>query len=118
MLSEHDFIEEYEMEQEELEDYLMNNPGNIDDDDSLAEVLYKMNEDMNHILEPLTDFVNNEESMGHYVREHDHLPFIMKSFEELPSAIADESNFVQTIDYQLESIKVYFGDTVKKALDL
>ena len=50
--------------------------------------------------------------MSHYVREHDHLPFIMKSFQDLPKAIADESQFVQTIDFQLESIKLYYGDTV------
>jgi len=56
--------------------------------------------------------------MSLYVKEHDHLPFIIKTFEELPKAIADESSFVETIDYQLESIKVYFNDTVTKALAL
>ena len=86
--------------------------GNIDDDDTLAEVLYKMNEHMMHIIEPLSEFVANEESMAHYVKEHDHLPFIMKTFESLPQAIEDESRFVETIDFQLESIKVYYGDTV------
>ena len=50
MLSDHDFIEEFEEEQEELEDFIANNPGNIDEDDTLAEVLYKMNEHMNHII--------------------------------------------------------------------
>ena len=112
MEAEHDFIEEFEMEQEELEDFLDNNPGNIDEDDNIAEVLYKMNEHMMHIIEPLSEFVANEESMAHYVKEHDHLPFIMKTFESLPQAIEDESRFVETIDFQLESIKVYYGDTV------
>ena len=36
----------------------------------------------------------------------------------MPKAIADESQFVQTIDFQLESIKLYYGDTVKKALSV
>ena len=99
METEHDLIGEYEEEQEELEDFLENNPGNIDDDDTLAEVLYKMNEHMMHIIEPLTEFVTNEESMAHYIKEHDHLPFIMKTFEALPQAIEDESRFVETIDF-------------------
>lgn len=84
MLSEFDLIEEFELEQEELEDFLNNNPGNIDEDDTLEEVLYKMNEHMMHVLEPLTEFVQNEETMSLYVKEHDHLPFIMKTFTELP----------------------------------
>ena len=71
-----------------------------------------MNEHMMHIIEPLNEFVQNEESMGHYVRGHDHLPFIMKTFEALPNAIENEKNFVQTIDYQLSSINVYYGDTI------
>lgn len=99
MENEHDLIEEFEMEQEDLEEYLENNPGNIDEDDTIAEVLYKMNEHMMHIIEPLTEFVANEDSMMHYIREHDHLPYIMKSFENLPKAIEDEANFVNTIDY-------------------
>ena len=94
MAAEHDFIEEFEIEQEELEEYLESNPGNIDDDDTIAEVLYKMNEHMLHIIEPLSEFVANEDSMSHYVKEHDHLPFIMKSFSNLPKAIEDESQFV------------------------
>lgn len=65
----------------------------------MEEMLYKMNEHLMHILEPLTEFVQNEQSMSMYVKEHDHLPFIMKTFTELPAAIENESQFVQTIDY-------------------
>ena len=80
MASEHDLIAEFEEEQEDLEWFLENGVGIIDEDDTLAETLYKMNEHMQHIIAPLTDFLGNEDAMSHYVREHDHLPFIMKSF--------------------------------------
>ena len=94
MKSEHDWIEEHEMEVEELENFVEYNLSNIDEDDTIAETIYKMNEQMNSVITPLGKFVASEESMGQYVREHDHLPFIMKSFEELPQAIENESQFV------------------------
>ena len=50
MENQHDLIEEYEIEQEDLEEFIETNLGNIDDDDTLAEVLYKMNEHMHAII--------------------------------------------------------------------
>ena len=78
---------------------MKNNPGNIDDDDDMAEVLYKMNEHLLHILVPISDFVDSEKRMQHYVNDHMHLPTLIASFESLPTSIEDESRFVQTIDY-------------------
>ena len=47
-----------------------------------------------------------------------HLPKLIASFESLPSAIEDESKFVQTIDYQLQKIIEFYGEVVVKAIDL
>ena len=58
-----DIIEDYEIEQEDLDDYLENHLGNIGENDSDAEALYKMNEHLNHILVPLQSFVDNERAM-------------------------------------------------------
>jgi hypothetical protein len=50
----------------------------------MAEALYKMNEHMNKILFNVAEFVANEGMMQHYVRDHDRLPEIIKTFEKLP----------------------------------
>ena len=52
-----DIIEDFELEQEDLDDYIMNHIGNIYDEDTEEEALYKMNEHLNHILYPLQSFV-------------------------------------------------------------
>ena len=100
-----DILDEHEEEEDNLEDFIENNLGNIFIDDSNSEMLYKMNEHLNHIIMPLAEFVDNEAMMQHMISEHDSLPRIVKSFEGLPEAIENESKFVQTIDYQLLKIK-------------
>ena len=89
-----DVLEEYEDRQEELDQFIAENLGNIFSEDTLAEVLYKMNEHMNIILGHVSHFVSNEELMQRYVKDHQRLPEIIKTFENLPKAIEDESNFV------------------------
>ena len=46
-----------------IDEFIKNHPGVIDDDDDMAEVLYKMNEHLYHIMLPLTDFIANEKNM-------------------------------------------------------
>ena len=58
-----DIFSSHEAEERALDDYMKNNPGNIDDDDDMAEVLYKMNEHLLHILMPVQDFVKAESGM-------------------------------------------------------
>ena len=113
-----DIFSSHEAEERALDDYMKNNPGNIDDDDDMAEVLYKMNEHLLHILMPVQDFVKAESGMQHYVNDHMHLPKLIASFESLPQSIEDESKFVQTIDYQLQKIIEFYGEVVVKAIDL
>jgi len=50
----------------------------------MSEALYKMNEHMNKILVHVADFVSNEDMMQHYVRDHERLPEIIRTFEKLP----------------------------------
>ena len=78
----------------------------------MAEVLYKMNQHLLHILTPLGDFIANEQSMQQYVGSKSHLPEIIASFEHLPEAIEEESKFVMTIDYQMQKIKEYYSEVV------
>jgi len=94
-----DLFDIHEGEEEELDDFLATNPGNIFEEDTNAEMLYKMNEHLSHIIIPITEFVNNEEMMKHIISDHENLPQIVRSFENLPKAIEDEVKFVQTIDY-------------------
>ena len=56
-----DLIEDYELEQEELDNFILDYVGNIREEDTYEEVLYKMNEQMNHILVPLGEFLGNED---------------------------------------------------------
>ena len=49
-----DLLEDHEMEQEDLEEFINNFPGVIREEDSTTEVLYKMNEHLQHILAPLS----------------------------------------------------------------
>ena len=113
-----DLIEDYELEQEELDNFIIDYAGNIRDEDTFEEVLYKMNEQMNHIIVPLGTFLENEDQMRHYVRDHETLPKVIKSFEALPKAIEDESEFVQTIDYQLQKIVTMYDEVLVKAIDI
>ena len=46
-----------------LDEFMETHPGVIRDDDTDAEVLYKMNEHLAHVLIPLADFVKNEKNM-------------------------------------------------------
>lgn len=114
----HDLLHEHEEEQEELEWFIEDYQGNIRDGEPMSETLYKMNEHMNHILLPLNNFISNEDMMQHYVRDHSDLPRVIQTFEELPKAIEDEAQFVQTIDYQLQKIKEMYSETVRKAFDV
>lgn len=63
-----------------------------------------MNEHLAHIIGPLSNLVQSEESLRHYIDSHSKMPEIVKSFEGLPKAIEDEIRFVQTIDFQLMKI--------------
>lgn len=92
--------------------------GNIWQEDSLNDVLYKMNEHMSHILHPLKEFNRNEVTMQTYVREHEHLPLIMRTFEEMPSNLEMEIKFVEKIDYQLIKIKELYEEMVYRSMDL
>ena len=62
-----DLFDLHEGEEEELDDFLATNPGNIFEEDTNAEMLYKMNEHLSHIIIPITEFVNNEEMMKHII---------------------------------------------------
>ena len=92
--------------------------GNIWQEDELNEVLYKMNEHMSHILHPLKEFNRNEVTMQTDVREHEHLPLIMRTFEEMPSNLEMEIKFVEKIDYQLIKIKELYEEMVYRSMDL
>lgn len=113
-----DLLQQHELEQEDLEEFIANFPGVIREEDTTAEVLYKMNEHLAHIIGPLSGLVQSEESLRHYIDSHSKMPEIVKSFEGLPKAIEDEIRFVQTIDFQLMKIQESFDETVQKALDV
>ena len=101
-----------------LEEFKRENLGNIWEEDTLSEVLYKMNEHLNHILLPLGEFQVNEEMMQSSLKEHEHLPFIMRSFQDMPENLEQEIKFVENIDYQLLKIKEQYEEMVYKAIDL
>ena len=92
--------------------------GNIWQDDEFNYVLYKMNKHMGHILHPLNEFYKNEITMQSYVREHEHLPLIMRTFEEMPNNLEMEIKFVEKIDYQLIKIKELYEEMVYRSMDL
>ena len=66
-LEDYDALDAWEEEQEDLEYHLNEFPGTIYDDDTIEEVLYKMNEHMNHILMPLKDLLKNEEWLRKFI---------------------------------------------------
>lgn len=99
-----DLIEEAAELEEQLYDFIDNNLGNLREDDSIEEILYKMNEQLNKVVNHLGDLVKNEDMMQHNVRSHELLPQIVKTFEELPKAIENERSFLETIDFQLIKI--------------
>ena len=99
MESAEDIFESYELEQEALDEFISEYAGNIRETDTIEEVLYKMNEHLNHILAPLTESLHNEARLQHFIKSHEHLPMVIKTFEGLPKAIEDEINFLQTIDH-------------------
>ena len=74
-----------------------------------------MNEHLNHILFPLTDLLKNEEWLRKFVQHTDGVPEKVRKFEDLPAAIEDESQFVQTIDYQLKKLKQMYLETAQQA---
>ena len=113
-----DIFESYELEQEALDDFINEYAGNIRETDTIEEVLYKMNEHLNHVLAPLTSSLGNEQQLQHYIRQHEHLPSVIKTFEELPRAIEDEIEFLSTIDFQLVTARELYTQTVQKALDV
>ena len=110
-----DALEDWEQEQEDLEYHLTEFPGTIQEEDTTEEVLYKMNEHLNHILFPLTDLLKNEEWLRKFVQHTDGVPEKVRKFEDLPAAIEDESQFVQTIDYQLKKLKQMYLETAQQA---
>ena len=95
----HDIFDHYDQEQEELVEFINTYPGVIRDGDSKAETLYKMNEHLHNVLEPITEILENEEMLRKFIKQKKEVPEAMRNFEDLPKAIEDESNFVQTIDY-------------------
>lgn len=55
--------------------------------------------------------------MQSYMKHHETLPSMVQTFEKLPKMIESESEFVQTIDYQLQTIKKQYADVVSLAMD-
>ena len=90
----------------------------IRDGDTKAEVLYKMNEHLHNIIYPVNGILENEETLRRFISRNQDQPDQVQSFEEKPKAIEDESNFVQTIDYQLVKVQEMFLETVQKAFDI
>ena len=50
-------------------------------DDTILEVLYKMNEHMNHILEPVANILDNEEQLRLFIAAREKLPNFIENFE-------------------------------------
>ena len=111
----HDIFEDYEDEQEQFEYFVNEFPGTIREEDTLVEVLYKMNEHFSHILAPVKSILANEESLRRFIKHNAGVPEKIRSYEKLPAAIEDESNFVQTIDFQLQKIKTLYFDVAEQA---
>lgn len=51
-----------------MDKFINENLGNIWEDESIDDVLYKMNEHLSHIIVPLGEFQRNEEVLQSYVR--------------------------------------------------
>lgn len=113
-----DLIEDYELLQEDLDEYIDEYWGNVRQEDSLELALYKMNEQLNHIIMPLAEFRGEEKRLQKQIARHENLSKAIRGFEELPNAISRERDFVENIDYQLQKINEQYPELVAKSLDI
>jgi len=65
---------------------------------------------------PLGDFYANEKVMQVYVKEHEHLPLIMRTFEDMPKSLQTEIKFVEKLDYKMLQIRELYEEMVYRAI--
>ncbi len=69
-----DLFDEKSQDDQALQDFIDYYPGVIREEDTLNEVLYKMNEQLDHLLRPIAKILQAEEFQRHYIDAHQKLP--------------------------------------------